>query len=940
MPSLKPRAMAAAFVLAHAGAAAAAPQTLPSPIPSMHYVSVLPDGTFTPKYLEVRDGDLVRWSGLGRDDSIVHVNTVAGAVNAADACFATNRADPSYANPYRQVFAPVTNEFTGPVRRGLSGIWALGPYGGGDDSLVEIPSVQADAVTPGITAADGCGALDHPESDALLYEDPQNPAQATALVQHRYVLGQFNNGEQGGTIDGNATDRGGAAHVLCQVVTTRCEPDGTGCDTIMPDPAVPETIPPGVYYNGLLHSTYTNPDVTGVVLRFNWKDLQYDANGTVRERWEHLDRELERAIAHGKLVTLDLRAGMFGTPDWIFTDYLVPGSRHAAPWCVNGNCAFVSAHASAGRVEAIEFVDHYDEVPPWRTCGNRIRIGAPGDPDYRALFKDFMARLAVHVASDSRWFQAVAHVKVSGANLRTSEAELPHHCDDQYTNTADHHPDPKASYANDAGDRLLDVFKTLEGEVRTTDECVCNTQIWYDHDYTPQQLYDYYAEVENQILVRFFGRKSLGYDLLHDGFPRADKRPGGSFLGDHLYYEDLQASSVYPGLRVNAGYESEDACTTPTVDAVTGLPRLFENRVNGATDYCSQDAASWPSGGADHLFLAVKPVLPDAGFSSLAAYAEEDDTGGRYPQGSAQSEAIMDQGGNGRFGNPASQTYADRVTGKLFVPQHNGLQVLAQERVDLEYSDQDSQGSCRQQRGRVNIAPAGQPAEYVAGFPILGDDPVSTLATRKGCPNQWIVNQGSDQDVVRFAVQLPPPLPPTEVTIVYPPQLTGYQTSNKVRSLPHVESALFNLVYNTNAVFVELYEDAIWRIGVTRGTGASAAVLDDPADPRRTPNNVCDQHLQAPNSDLCYSKNLHQWSEELHRRRATAATLWANLGGLSYPALADPYPSVYVTKFVNKTTKAQTYSYINPMHCNPALVDLGAPQNGLPSALGTIKVLP
>jgi hypothetical protein len=933
-----PRAIAGPLVLAAAVAggapALAGPPTPPppSPIPAAHLVSVLPDGTFMPKYLEIRTGDLVVWSGLGRTDSVVHVRTVAGAVDANDACFVTNAVDPTYPNPYKLSFAPVANEFTGPVRNGLSGIWAISPYGG-DRSPVEIPSAQASAITPGITAADGCGALDHPENDRLLYEDPLHPDTATALVKHRYVLGQFNSGVTG-TIDGTAVDSSGATHVLCQVETSKCNPQGGACDTMLPDASVPETIPPGVVYSGLLDSTYANPDVTGVVLRFNWRDLQYDAAGTIRDRWEHLDRELERAIAHGKLVTLDVRAGMFGTPDWIFSDYLEADSGHAAPWCTNANCAFVSAHASAGRVDAIEFMDHYDEEPPGQGCGTAIRIGAPGDPHYRALFKDFMARLAAHVASDSRWFQAVAHVKVSGANLRTSEAELPHHCDDQYTNTADHQVDPKTPYRNEAGDRVLDVFKTLDGNQRTTAECVCNTKIWHKHGYTPQQLYNYYAEVENQLLVSFFGRKSIGYDLLQAGFPRTDATPGGGFLGDHLYRERLVSSSVLDGTLVNSGYESEDACTTPTVDAVTGLPRLLENRVNGWTDYCSQDRAAWLDGGSNHVFVGVQPLLPDATFPMLAAYADAE--GGRFPAGVEQSETVLDQAGNGRFVNPASPGAVDRITGKLFVPQHNGLQPLAQEQVDLGYVDpaSDPSDECKQQVRRMAVLPPGQ---YVAEFPIVDDD-VST-SPAGGCPNQWIVHQGLDQDVVSVPLNLPPPAPP-QITIVYPPQLTGYQTSNKVRSLPHIESALFNLVYNTNAVFVELYEDAIWRVAITRGSGPSAAPLDDPAAPLRTPNNVCDQFGAAVGSDLCYSKNLHHWSEELHRRRAIAATLWENLGGFRYPALADPYRTSHTAKFVNTTTKAQTYSYINPTRCEPALVDLGAAQNGLPSALGTIKVLP
>lgn len=911
----------------------------------VHTVTIDPDdGTFLPKYIEIQKGDSIEWTGLGRTDAIARIAAGGAPVDPTDVCFATNATDPAHVNPYRLSFDPGRlNEFTGPERRGLSGIWALGPEGGAV-SWIEIPSLEAEAITPGITAADGCGALDHPENDLALHEDPLDPLLVTRVIKHRHVLAELNSGETG-SIDGTATDTGGAAHLLCEAETRECDAAGHGCEKIDPDPAVPETIPPGTTMNGLLASTYANQDVTGVVLRFNWKDLQYDANGTIQERWDHLDRELERAIAHGKLVTLDVRAGMFGTPGWIFDDHLDPASDHAAAWCTSPGCTFVSAHPSAGLVDAIDFVDHYDEVPPGDGCGSPVRIGAPGDPHYRELYTDFIARLAAHVASDSRWFQAVAHVKVSGANLRTSEAELPHHCDDDYTGTADHQIEPKsASYASVDGDRVLDVFKTLDGAVRRTAECQCNTQLWFEDGYRPQQLYDYYADVENQIVESFFGRKSLGYQLLQDGFPRADAA-GGSFFGDHLYRELLEPSSelVNPDgseVIVNAGYEHEDACAVPSVDAA-GRPELFENRASGGTEYCSSDMATLPDGSEDHVFLGVTPLAPDPTFPALAAYP--DASGDRFPASAEQAETILDEGGNGRFGDPTSPTSADRVAGKLFIPQHSGLQPLAQERVDLDYSPFASD-ACLQQSATIDSLAAGLPVDifgaYVADFPIPATAHASTLSQAKGCPNHWIVDQGKDQDSVTFTISIPP-APPVQFTITFPPQLTGFQTSNKVRDAAHVESALFNLTYNTSAVFIELYEDAIWRIGITRGTGKLAAPLDDATAPLRLgPNNVCDQYGADPTGDLCYTKNLWQWAEELHRRRAIAATLWANLQGLSYPALVDPYATTYRVRFQNNSGSAKLFTYINPSRCDPSDVDLGGPLNGLPSALGVIRVLP
>jgi hypothetical protein len=177
---------------------------------------------------------------------------------------------------------------------------------------------------------------------------------------------------------------------------------------------------------------------------------------------------------------------------------------------------------------------------------------------------------------------------------------------------------------------------------------------------------------------------------------------------------------------------------------------------------------------------------------------------------------------------------------------------------------------------------------------------------------------------------------------VYPPQLTVFQTTNKVRSPRMVESALFNLVYNSNAVFVELYEDAIWRISTAKGAGSTATIdatwPGDPGAPVRTPNNVCDQ-FGAISADHCYSKSLGQWAEELHARRALAAAMWSTYGGRSFPALADPFPTSYSMTFTNATGVEQYYSYIDPSHCTAADVLSGPPLLGK-SALGVIRVAP
>lgn len=968
MPHSRPRRLLAATLitsmLATAGPASAAA------------VLVLPNGTFWPKYVDIPNGGSVTWYGLTRKDGIARIaaaassQAVAGTVDRDDVCGTRDLADPGYANPYQQAFDGTDLDPTGPDRFGHSGIWALGPEGG-SVSMIAIPSPEAFAIDPGIETRLANGEV--PDCDwleaAVIDEVPVPDDPTTAIREHlRYVnktiydrvLTQSGLAREAAVADTMAwsiTDPAGAPHVLCAASYARCDvndTDGNGdpdpldvdgdgdlvesdahaCTLIEADPAVPATLPPGTYLNGLMSSTYANPDIAGVVLRFNWKDLQYDLGGTITERWEHLDRELERAIAVGKRVTLDVRAGMFGTPDWIFDGYLTPddpaddrpASYHAA-WCPAGGgaCAFAAAHPSAGQVEPLAFVDHYEETPPGTGCGSLVRIGSPGDAHYRALYQDFVARLAAHVASDARWFQAVAHVKVSGANLRTSEAELPHHCDDEFANTGDYVSDPKAA-AWVAKDRVLDTFKTQKGNgTKTLAECVCNTEVWWNAGYTPAQLYDYYAELEQAIVASFFGRKSLGYQIIQDGFPRTDA-DGGTFYGDHLYRETLVDSA---GTIVNAGLAAGATCASPDpeVDDLAGAPQ-----------YCSADVS--PTLGAN-VAMVVTPILPDLADPDVADAAAIDNSGTRYPGAHAQAETILAEAASGRFADPYGAAGGnDHLAGKLFVPQHSGLQVLPQERVDLGYATEPTTDPCLQERARLDVTgvwwtwAANAVGGIVADFPIPNFHPISELSDplTAGCPNRWIVEEGTDHHYRAVTVSLPGGPGPVQLLVPTPPQLTGFQTTNAVRSPAHVESALLNLTYNSNAVFVELYEDAVWRIGTLRGTGPSAQVID--AD------NVRRAYCTVGVDYYCYSKNLRQWAEELHARRVGAAVSWANFNGEAYPALASPWAVTYTRTFTNTTGLPQDLAYINPTRCDPTWVDQGPLLNNAASALGTIRVQP
>jgi hypothetical protein len=227
-----------------------------------------------------------------------------------------------------------------------------------------------------------------------------------------------------------------------------------------------------------------------------------------------------------------------------------------------------------------------------------------------------------------------------------------------------------------------------------------------------------------------------------------------------------------------------------------------------------------------------------------------------------QTETILEQGRNGRFVDPFGKV-SDRAAGKLFVAQHSGLTRLP--------DDDNIKAFCNQ---HVTVNPKTQQAN----FPI----PTGTNGDKApGCPNRWAVDEGTlFSQIMGFQTHNPQELDP----------LAAVQA-------PGVESALWNLTINSNGVFIELYEQPLWEIYHSLGTGPSAAVLD----PSRT-------RLPAGHP-APYSKNLFTWSEELHRRRKT-------LVDPTNPHLADPFPLVYTHTFSKRIAAPETYYYINPSKCS------------------------
>ncbi len=617
-------------------------------------VTVNADGTFSPNPVNIRAGERIQWVNLSKTDSIVRIGDTSQFPNSDPCGINDNDLDHAFA-------ATDPNEFTGPSRKAVSGIFALGPNEPGFVQKLATETCTCETANP-----------------------PCTPLQVNSL-------------------DGNS-------YKLCP---------GEGATL------------------GTLDTTWSNPDLTGIIIRINWSDIQIDNQGVIEFRWDDLDREMNKAVTNGKLFTLDVRAAKAGTPTWIFNNYAGP----AAP----------------GPVTPLTFKDWGSEAsPPGNNCGFDFTLGSPMDTNYRDLYVAMISAMAAHVASDSRWFQALAHVKISGSNLLSSEARLPKRCYDGN------------------GDGVLDTVGR--------DDCLCNSKTWAEEaDYTPDGLYQYYRVVGNTIYNAFYQRKSMGYQLIQDGFPRVESET--NFEGDSLQDQQLNNLADPPGVT------------------------------------------------SDDLGRTI------------------------------QTETILQEGRDGRFIDPLG-ALNDLVAGKLFVPQHSGIGRLP--------DDTDLTAACSQ-------AVAVDPLTQQALFPI----PVGTNGDRgPGCPNRWAVEEGTlFSQIMGFQTRNPSELDP----------LASVQS-------PGVESALWNLTINSNGVFIELYEQPLWEIYHSLGTGAAAAMLD--------PSRTGLAGNPAPDS-----KNLFTWSEELHDRRKT-------LVDPTNPHLHDPFPAFYTHTFSKMIAAPETYYYINPSKCS------------------------
>lgn len=248
------------------------------PVNRIHVVTVNADGSFSPARVEIFDGDTVEWRFSNRSGTIIPVNLGAGG------SLCTNYLPYNPADP---------NEFTGPMPRAASGIFALSPE--------DTPYAVQDA-------------------------------------------------------------------------------------------------------------TWQNTNITGVFIRLRWDDVHL---GTNQFDWDELDAEIAKAVANGKVYSLGFKAGVRGTPQWIFNP-----NRTTSP------------------VTPLDF--------GFRSAGMTNYYGSPADANYRKHFNDLLQAAAAHLRERNAFYRALAYIKISGLNLYTHENRLPNETNDlpiwaslgQYTPTA------------------------------------------------------------------------------------------------------------------------------------------------------------------------------------------------------------------------------------------------------------------------------------------------------------------------------------------------------------------------------------------------------------------------------------------------------------------------------------------------------------------------
>jgi len=155
------------------------------------------------------------------------------------------------------------------------------------------------------------------------------------------------------------------------------------------------------HYGRTMPETWARPDITGVFIRLQWKDLQ-----PTQDSWDDsiLLRETDAAVAAGKLYSLVLESGRDGQPPWLFEP----------------------VESGGAGMPALELI--WNDALDVARCSDVARFVDPTTESYRTLYLAALSHISSVLRESSARYRSLAYIKPSGANRATGENRLPSRC--------------------------------------------------------------------------------------------------------------------------------------------------------------------------------------------------------------------------------------------------------------------------------------------------------------------------------------------------------------------------------------------------------------------------------------------------------------------------------------------------------------------------------
>ena len=320
-----------------------------------------------------------------------------------------------------------------------------------------------------------------------------------------------------------------------------------------------------------LASTWADPNITGVFIRLQWKDIQPTLGGPYV--FDTLRAEADMAIANGKLFSVVIESGRDGQPDWLFEP------------------------APLGLGLPGYDLDSNDDNDLVCRAQDTVRYADPTRSEYKTAYFAALTAVANELKRNSAHYRALAYIKPSGANRATGENRLPTRC------------------------------KTGAG-------CICNNQVWAEQAaYKPSNLYAFYREQFALIAEQFPG-KSMAYMLIQAGFPRVGEDQCWLDAANAVHCPTGAVDLVVPGGTAQTRVIIDDAGATypdgrfvvmhQGLDAAPGSvnPFVIDHGTEFGTPTMFQTSAGGQVGSPADVGNTIENLWANSGASAIELYEE------------------------------------------------------------------------------------------------------------------------------------------------------------------------------------------------------------------------------------------------------------------------------------------------------------------------------